>query len=352
MAMMRLDYGVPIGVNAELPYEPQLDEILYVDGKHTVKIERWRIEYYGDIINESLSNPREYAEGYFALIVKLLNEPSFWEGFSEEFRQAMKTEIIDSFSFVDYVSSRKEIAPSLFVLHSRLEDGRYRFQQFVIGDKGITETLREVFAYMDSKDRAYAEEYEKHSRFPSERDEIIKQMQNCARQLLETGMYPKDIMDNLFISRPPRHLVVSSNGDILLLLNNGPKIDLCKQINLPPLDKAVYLLFLSHPEGINFSYLPDYREELMEIYRKLMKYRTTASMRKSVEDVTDPTKNSINEKCARIRRVFIDALGNHLASLYYITGNRGEAKKIVLDRFYVRWEGEENKGENVEPKAN
>ena len=29
--------------------------------------------------------------------------------------------------------------------------------------------------------------------------------------------------------------------------------------------KAIYLLFLRHPEGINFNYLPDYREELTEI---------------------------------------------------------------------------------------
>lgn len=79
----------------------------------------------------------------------------------------------------------------------------------------------------------------------------------------------------------------------------------------------------------------------MEIYRKLMKYRTTDSMLKSVEDVTDPTKNSINEKCARIRRAFVDALGRYLAFSYYITGNRGEAKKIVLDRRYVSWETED-----------
>ena len=80
----------------------------------------------------------------------------------------------------------------------------------------------------------------------------------------------------------------------------------------------------------------------METYKKLMNYRTTASMRKSIEDVTDPTKNSINEKCARIRRAFIDILGNYLASSYYITGNRGEKKRIILDRKYVHWEEEEN----------
>ena len=36
--------------------------------------------------------------------------------------------------------------------------------------------------------------------------------------------------------------------------------------------KAVYLLFLNHPEGILFKHLPDYREELTEIYVKLKPY--------------------------------------------------------------------------------
>ena len=87
--------------------------------------------------------------------------------------------------------------------------------------------------------------------------------------------------------------------------------------------------------------MPDYREELMEIYKRLMNNRTTASMQQSIEEVTDPTNNSIYEKCARIRRAFIDVLGNYLAPSYYITGNRGEVKKIVLDRSLVHWENKD-----------
>jgi hypothetical protein len=58
---------------------------------------------------------------------------------------------------------------------------------------------------------------------------------------------------------------------------------ICMQsVGLAPLDRALYLLFLRHPEGISYSRLPEYREELMEIYRKVMNGRDTASMRKSV----------------------------------------------------------------------
>ena len=37
-----------------------------------------------------------------------------------------------------------------------------------------------------------------------------------------------------------------------------------KEIILNPVHKAVYLLFLNHPEGIEFKNLIDYREELLK----------------------------------------------------------------------------------------
>lgn len=51
-----------------------------------------------------------------------------------------------------------------------------------------------------------------------------------------------------------------------------------------------------------------------------------------IDDVTDPTNNSINEKCARIRRAFVSALGNVKAVDFYIAGPRGGEKKITLNR--------------------
>ncbi len=58
----------------------------------------------------------------------------------------------------------------------------------------------------------------------------------------------------------------------------------------------------------------------------------------SIEDVTNPLLNSINEKCARIRRAFVGQFDKHLASHYYIDGLRGEAKRIALPRDLVVWE--------------
>ena len=131
---MSLNYGLPITVSAQMPYQPSEGEILYVEGRHTIQIERWRIEYYKEMLCESVNNPVEYTEGYFSLIVKLLNEPSVWDDFKQKQRRRIETEIIANYRFTDYV----EIAPSLLVYDSKDELGQYKFQQFEIV---ITETV-------------------------------------------------------------------------------------------------------------------------------------------------------------------------------------------------------------------
>ena len=42
--------------------------------------------------------------------------------------------------------------------------------------------------------------------------------------------------------------------------------DYHREVDLQPVHKAVYLLFLAHPEGIEFKRLVDYREELLRYY--------------------------------------------------------------------------------------
>ena len=110
------------------------------------------------------------------------------------------------------------------------------------------------------------------------------------------------------------------------------------EIKMEPINKAVYLLFLRHPEGIVFKHLPDYRKELAEIYQKIKPFGLNDRVLQSIEDVTNPCLNSINEKCARIRGSFVSRFDGSLAQNYYIFGFRGEPKKISLPQELVIWE--------------
>ena len=75
-----------------------------------------------------------------------------------------------------------------------------------------------------------------------------------------------------------------------------------------------------------------------QIYDKLRPLGLNERSIQSIEDVTNPLLNSINEKCARIRGAFLEQFDEHLAKNYFITGKRGEAKKITLPRNLVVWE--------------
>ena len=126
-------------------------------------------------------------------------------------------------------------------------------------------------------------------------------------------------------------LTIAKDGTILLS-------DYQKEVKMEPLVKAVYLLFLKHPEGILFKQLPEYRSELIQIYEKLRPTGLTERALQSIEDVTNPLLNSINEKCARIRGAFVGEFDDYMAKYYYVEGKRGEAKKIMLSRDLVIWE--------------
>ena len=109
------------------------------------------------------------------------------------------------------------------------------------------------------------------------------------------------------------------------------------EVKMEPLVKAVYLLFLSHPEGIVLKCLSDYRKELTLLYLLLRPTGLTDRVSQSIEDVTNPTLNSINEKCARIRKIFSGILPPSVARYYSISGKRGEPKKIDIVRANVVW---------------
>lgn len=89
----------------------------------------------------------------------------------------------------------------------------------------------------------------------------------------------------------------------------------------------MYLLFLKSKRGILFKNLPDYRGELSEIYPKLrggeLSERERERETQSVNNVTNPLNNSINEKCARIREAFVV---NFDERRYYIDRRKGEPK--------------------------
>lgn len=161
---------------------------------------------------------------------------------------------------------------------------------------------------------------------------IVKEVREKVDALRERGMAEKIIRNIIQIDPKLSRLVITKDMRIVLSDYND------MEIKMEPINKAVYLLFLRHPEGIIFKHLPDYRKELAEIYQMIKPLGMNDRAIQSIEDVTNPCLNSINEKCARIRGAFISQFDESLAQHYYIYGYRGEAKKINLSRDLIIWE--------------
>ena len=127
---------------------------------------------------------------------------------------------------------------------------------------------------------------------------LLDEVKEKVRKLKAYGVDEAEIVAAMNEEELFPQLVVTE--DYKVVLADGADTE----VKMEPLVKAVYLLFLSHPEGIVLKCLSDYRKELTQLYLLLRPAGLTDRVLQSIEDVTNPTLNSINEKCARIRKAF------------------------------------------------
>ena len=107
--------------------------------------------------------------------------------------------------------------------------------------------------------------------------------------------------------------------------------DYQQEVELQPVHKAVYLLFLAHPEGIEFKCLQDYREELLGYYMATARLMDKEKIVEGVNHLVDPLDNAINEKCSRIKKAFLELMDEYRASYYMISSH---TKKHIAGRVW------------------
>jgi hypothetical protein len=132
---------------------------------------------------------------------------------------------------------------------------------------------------------------------------------------------------------------ISGELPVLHIVENGRELifpDLCQlRVHLNPLEKTLYLFFLNHKEGILMSHLPDYRDEIRDIYRSISNADSNVLMEERITELVDPRSNSASEKISRIKRKFAEALGDEMAAPFIIAGANGKKKRIAADRSLI-----------------
>ena len=112
-----------------------------------------------------------------------------------------------------------------------------------------------------------------------------------------------------------------------------------REVQLSPIHKALYLLFLNHPEGIEFKNLVDHREELFALYRKIGNRIDPDKITEPVNRLTNPLDNAINEKCSRIKAAFSDLMDEYQADYYIINSHikrhQGSSMKLWFERLKI-----------------
>ena len=169
--------------------------------------------------------------------------------------------------------------------------------------------------------------------FDEEMQNALKEAEEMIKGLLLKGCPTELILSWLNQNVKLSRLRITKQYKVLL-------VDYDKEIKMGPLPKTVFLFFLRHPEGVMFSHLQDYKQELKEIYGRVCTNDDLEKMEQSISRLTDPFDNSICEKCAAVKKAFVMNVSDTVAKNYYINGSQGEKKSISLDRNLVEWECE------------
>jgi len=217
----------------------------------------------------------------------------------------------------------KQVDAILESILSRKTELSYLIEEQTIRIEGVDEPFSVDGVASDNK---------ADSNFEKDAFRLPKDLKKSIEEIQETGYLRKLIEYLEEIEKKSRKFSrLKITGDYrIYLMDYG-----MKEIKMSPLPKALYLLFLNHPEGILFKELPGYRLELMNIYKQITQRENPHEAVESIRRMTDPYDNSVNEKCSLIRTAFLRVVSDDLAQNYYVTGNRGEPKKILLNRELV-----------------
>lgn len=170
-------------------------------------------------------------------------------------------------------------------------------------------------------------------RFDKEMAKVVDDVKRSIGYLLLNGI-PAVILQSWITEQVKLSKLRITNQFKIIMVDYG------KEAKMGPLPKTIFLFYLRHPEGVRFSYLQDHVKELMHIYERVSVNDDVEKMKESIMALIDPLNNSINEKCAAIKKAFLLQVNDDVAKNYYVTGMQGGAKVITLDRNLVEWECE------------
>ena len=337
-----------ISISKNLPYIPDPREVIYVEKEFTAVLNGYILRNY-DVICHIIKNG--YCRfTYFPISNKIALDPGYYRYYLPHLKPDTvpdRSKFATCEQILSYVIPGEAEINHGFIHFVKEEEGKYIFSYLELPISSEKDFLGRIQLYsvrLPSRiffGPFYQINKSKLPELPPESNaddnfrqygKLIKEIEDRVSKLRLLGISEQVIMNLFHTEQKLSRLIITSDYRIILPDYND------MEIVMGPLPKAVYILFLKHPKGMLFKELSEHKEELLEIYKAVSSRENIANIQESIEDVVDSTKNSINEKCSRIREAFISKFDESLASKYFVTGKRGEPKVIALDRNLVKFE--------------
>lgn len=151
--------------------------------------------------------------------------------------------------------------------------------------------------------------------------ELLALMEKVQQRLKALGTEPA----------APVELYVDQHYTIRTGTSNGPVMP------LRPLVKALFILFLRHPEGILLKQRDQYRQELEEIYAAICPNTAAEDVKARVGRLVNLQDNSFSEKASVLNARLEELLPKGTAEDYKIQGYNGHPRRIPLNPLLIHW---------------
>ena len=109
-------------------------------------------------------------------------------------------------------------------------------------------------------------------------------------------------------------------------------------LQLRPLVKTLFILFLKHPEGILLKHRDCFREELEQIYSTINPNIDREDVKARIARLVDLQDNSFSEKASVLNARLEELLPEGIVESYKIQGYNGRPRRIELNPLLVHWE--------------
>lgn len=170
---------------------------------------------------------------------------------------------------------------------------------------------------------------------------LLKRLQNCNRTTTLFTQTQHDIIEIISTNDVSEIISVLEKNTTekntlplgKLVIDNHYNITITNydiELQFAHLTKAIYILFLLHPNGIHLKEFKNYEQELFNIYKNISYQTSLTKKKEAVNKVISSKNNEIYRHLSRIKREIYNKLPQEIADTYCILGNKNEVKKIQL----------------------